>query len=126
VSFFSHRETRTASDVTLAMYFVFFWSSSDPTGLVIAATTADAEFVCDCDGVDAASADADAVRLDLLIFTVVQSWQSGACRSGVLYLFFVDIGILYLSISVYILYSSSFQIIYSNSITDKQTTTIRQ
>jgi hypothetical protein len=104
------------------MYFVFFWSSSDPdpdpTGLVIAATTADAEFVCDCDGVDAS---ADTVRLDLLIVTVVQSWQSGACRSGVLYLFFVDIGILYLSISVYILYSSSFQIIYSNSITDKQT-----
>jgi len=91
VSFFSHRETRTASDVTLAMYFVFFWSSSDPTGLVIAATTADAEFefVCDCEGVDAS---ADAVcRLVLLIVTVVQSWQSGACRSGVLYLFFVDI-----------------------------------
>jgi uncharacterized protein with PQ loop repeat len=108
------------------MYFVFFWSSSDPTGLVIAATTAEAEFefVCDCDGVDAASADADTVRLDLLIVTVVQSWQSGACRSGVVYLFFVDIGILYLSISVYILYSYSFQIIYSNSITDKQTTTI--
>jgi len=96
VSFFSHRETRTASDVTLAMYFVFFWSSSDPdpdpTGLVIAATTADAEFVCD--GVDA-SADAVACRFVLLIVTVVQSWQSGACRSGVLYLFFVDIGILY-------------------------------
>jgi hypothetical protein len=77
------------------MYFVFFWSSSDPdpdpTGLVIAATTADAEFefVCDCEGVDAST---DAVRLDLLIVTVVQSWQSGACRSGVLYLFFVDIG----------------------------------
>jgi hypothetical protein len=94
VSFFSHRETRTASDVTLAMYFVFFWSSSDPdpTGLVIAATTAEAEFVCDCEGVDAASADAPVCRLDLLIVTVVQSWQSGACRSGVLYLFFVDIG----------------------------------
>jgi hypothetical protein len=91
VSFFSHRETRTASDVTLAMYFVFFWSSSipDPTGLVIAATTAEAEFGCDCDGVDAASA--DTVRLDLLIVTVVQSWQSGACLSGVLYLFFIDI-----------------------------------
>jgi hypothetical protein len=78
------------------MYFVFFWSSSDPdpdpTGLVIAATTADAEFkfVCDCDGVDAASADA-VRRLALLIVTVVQSWQSGASRSGVLYLFFVDI-----------------------------------
>ena len=94
MSFFSHRETRTASDVTLAMYFVFFWSSSDPdpdpTGLVIAATTADAEFEFDCDGVDAASADA-VCRLVLLIVTVVQSWQSGACRSGVLYLFFVDI-----------------------------------
>jgi hypothetical protein len=114
VSFFSHRETRTASDVTLAMYFVFFWSSSipdpDPIGLVIAATTADAdfEFDCDCEDVDAS---ADTVRLDLLIVTVVQSWQSGACRSGVLYLFFVDIGILYLSTSlyIYILYSSSFK-----------------
>jgi hypothetical protein len=93
VSFFSHRETRTASDVTLAMYFVFFWSSSDPdpdpSGLVIAATTAEAEFEFDCDGADVSLL--LVCRLVLLIVTVVQSWQSGACRSGVLYLFFVDI-----------------------------------
>ena len=91
MSFFSHRETRTASDVTLAMYFVFFWSSSDPdpTGLVIAATTAEAEFEFDCDGADVPLL--LICRLDLLIVTVVQSWQSGASRSGVLYLFFVDI-----------------------------------
>jgi hypothetical protein len=99
VSFFSHRETRTASDVTLAMYFVFFWSSSDPpepdpSGLVIAATTAEAEFEFDCDGADVSLL--LVCRLDLLIVTVVQSWQSGASRSGVLYLFFVDIDINYL------------------------------
>jgi hypothetical protein len=75
------------------MYFVFFWSSSDPdpdpSGLVIAATTAEAEFEFDCDGADVSLL--LVCRLVLLIVTVVQSWQSGACRSGVLYLFFVDI-----------------------------------
>jgi hypothetical protein len=75
------------------MYFVFFWSSCDPTGLVTAATSADAEFEFVCDGVDASAV--AVCRFVLLIVTVVQSWQSGACRSGVLYLFFVDIGILY-------------------------------
>ena len=92
MSFFSHRETRIASEVTLAMYFVFFWSSSD-TGLVVADTTADAEFEfvfefgCTLDTV----LDVPLCRFDLLIVTVVQSWQSGGCLSGVLYLFFIDI-----------------------------------
>ena len=121
MSFFSHRETRTASDVTLAMYFVFFWSSSDPdpVGLVIAATTADAEFEFDCDGADVSLL--LVCRLVLLIVTVVQSWQSGACRSGVLYLFFVDIGInviinvvILIKKSVYILILYSLLIFISN------------
>ena len=42
VSCFSHRDWRTASLVTLAMYLVFFVSS--PLPAVVAATTADAEF----------------------------------------------------------------------------------
>jgi len=90
VSFFSQRAVRTASLVALAMYFVFFaMSASVP--VVVAAMTADAEFLVvaiDASvGLDAAAAalyDIAVAGLDLLIVTGVQSWQSGASRSGVL------------------------------------------
>lgn len=75
VSFFSHRETRTASEVALAMYFVFLVSSSvAETGFEIAATTADAEFAEEAAVVVAVvGADADAADLRLVILTGVQS-----------------------------------------------------
>jgi hypothetical protein len=74
VSFFSHRETRTASEVALAMYFVFLVSSSAAeTGLDIAATTADAEFVefAEEAAVEVAVVEVDDLRL--FILTGVQS-----------------------------------------------------
>jgi len=78
------------------MYFVFFaMSASVPVPFeaeVVAATTADAEFLViaiDASvGLDAAAAaslyEVTVAGLDLLIVTGVQSWQSGASRSGVL------------------------------------------
>lgn len=78
------------------MYFVFFAMSASAAfdTVVVAAMTADAEFLAaaiDASvGLDAAAAaaaslyDETAAGLDLLIVTGVQSWQSGASRSGVL------------------------------------------
>jgi hypothetical protein len=48
---------------------------------------ADAEFTFEYDAVAAAVVFVSCF-LGLLIVTVVQSWQSGVCGSGVLYLFF--------------------------------------
>ena len=56
VSFFSHRAVRIASLVALATYLVFFaWSSSFFYADVVAATTAEAEFLAKVVGEDAAS-----------------------------------------------------------------------
>jgi hypothetical protein len=72
VSFFSHRETRTASEVALAMYFVFLVSSSvAETGFEIAATTADADPDDEDTCTDAAVG--GALDLRLVILTGVQS-----------------------------------------------------
>lgn len=71
VSFFSHRETRTASEVALAMYFVFLVSSE--TGLEIEATTADADPDDEDTCIDAAAVGADGTDLRLVILTGVQS-----------------------------------------------------
>jgi len=93
VNFFSQRAVRTASLVALAMYFVFFAMSASASfdTVVVAAMMADAEFLVvaiDASvGLDAAAAalyDIAVAGLDLLIVTGVQSWQSGASRSGVL------------------------------------------
>ena len=112
VSFFSHRELRTPSDVAFAIYFVFFASSSSLFDAeVVAATTADAEFmeaameaavrVC-----VAATASLYDDGFDLLIVTGVQSWQSGACESVVLYLFFgLDDIITVVTVAVVIMYT---------------------
>ena len=93
VSFFSHRAVLIASLVALATYLVFFAMSASSLfdAEVVAATTADAEFLEKVVVVeDAASLydAADVCGLVLLIVTGVQSWQSGACDSVVLYLFF--------------------------------------
>jgi hypothetical protein len=92
VSFFSHRAFRIASLVALATYLVFFALSSASVALfaVIAATTADAEFlVAVAVAAVAASLYEPAVEVgfDLLNVTGVQSWQSGACVSAALYRF---------------------------------------
>ena len=78
--------------MALATYLVFFASSSVALFAVVAATTADAELAEAVKGADAAAAaslyePAVDVGFDLLIVTGVQSWQSGACVSVVLYLF---------------------------------------
>jgi len=79
VSFFSHRAFRIASLVTLATYLVFFALSSVPVLLfaVIAATTADAEFLVADDAAAAAAASlyepTVEVGFDLLNVTGVQS-----------------------------------------------------
>jgi len=89
VNFFSHRAWRIASLVAFATYLVFFASSAS-VPVVVAAMTADAEFlVAAIDasvGLDAAASlyEVTVAGLDLLIVTGVQSWQSGASRSGVL------------------------------------------
>ena len=93
VSFFSHRAVLIASLVALATYLVFFALSASSLfdAEVVAATTADAEFFEKVVVVEDAASLYDAaveVGLVLLIVTGVQSWQSGACDSVVLYLFF--------------------------------------
>ena len=96
VSFFSHRAVLIASLVALATYLVFFaMSASAPPSVpfdaeVVAATTADAEFLAKVVVVEDAASLYDAAvveGLDLLIVTGVQSWQSGACDSVVFYRF---------------------------------------
>ncbi len=94
VSFFSHRAFRIASLVALATYLVFFALSSVPVSVllfaVIAATTADAEFLVVAAAVAVAASlyePAVEVGFDLLNVTGVQSWQSGACVSAALYRF---------------------------------------
>ena len=79
--------------MTLAIYLVFFALSSAPVLLfaVIAATTADAEFLVAVAAAAAAAASlyepTVEVGFDLLNVTGVQSWQSGACVSAALYRF---------------------------------------
>jgi hypothetical protein len=75
--------------VALATYLVFFaMSASSPAPFdaeVVAATTADAEFLVAA--IEAATSLYVAVvdeGLDLLIATGVQSWQSGVFGSGLL------------------------------------------
>ena len=80
MSFFSHRDWRTASLVTFAIYLVFFMSSPSPPPpvlAVVAATMADAEFTCDVVAVAVAVFWVEGWVFDLPIVTVVQSWQSG-------------------------------------------------
>ena len=78
--------------VALATYLVFFaMSASTPPSVpfdaeVVAATTADAEFLAKVGLVEAAASlyDTAVEGLDLLIVTGVQSWQSGTFGSGLL------------------------------------------
>ena len=80
VSFFSHRAVRTASDVTLLTYFVFFTSSSDAA---LYTPTLASEDVVVAAGLFMG---AFAVFGRLLNVTVVQSWQSGTVESLLSYL----------------------------------------
>jgi len=87
----SHRAWRTASLVAFAIYFVFFAVSSVllEDAAVVAATMAEAEFTAGyIFAVFGAVARLDSWFFGLPNVTVVQSWQSGALCSGLLYLFF--------------------------------------